>query len=273
VTAQTLPLLQVNNLSAGYGERRVLEGVSLSLNAGEVLAVIGPNGSGKSTLIRTISAAADIYSGEVLLSGRRMPGMPAGERARLLAVVPQARNLPAAYSVRETVLLGRTPHLGWLGLTSDADEEISRQAMLRTETLDLAGRRIGELSGGEQQRVLLARALAQAAPLLLLDEPTAHLDLKYQVTLLDLVRQLAHHDGYGVLVALHDLNLAARTADRVAVIVHGRLAAYGTPAEVLQPELLSKVYHIPLKVIPNGKDGPGWIFPSEEQNNENRKSK
>ncbi len=259
--ASSQTLLEVNNLSAGYGERRVLEGVSLSLAAGEVLALIGPNGSGKSTLIRAISGTADIFGGEVMLSGRRMLAMSAGERARQLAVVPQARNLPAAYSVRETVLLGRTPHLGWLGLTSDADEELARQAMLRTETLDLAGRRIGELSGGEQQRVLLARALAQAAPLLLLDEPTAHLDLKYQVTLLDLVKQLAHRDGYGVLVALHDLNLAARAADQVAVIVHGRLAASGTPAEVLKPELLSQVYHIPLKVIPNGSDGPGWIFP------------
>jgi len=254
-------LLEIENLSAGYGQRRVLHEINLKLDSGHVLALIGPNGSGKSTLIRAVSGAAGLFAGQISLNGHSLPAISAQQRARLLAVVPQARNLPSAFTAWETVLLGRTPHLGWLGLTSALDEDLTRQAMQRTDTLELADRRIGELSGGEQQRVLLARALAQAAPLLLLDEPTAHLDLKYQVTLLDLVRNLAHQDGYGVLVALHDLNLAARVADEVAVIIQGRLAAFGTPAEVLRPELLSEVYHLPLQVIPNGDGGPGWIFP------------
>jgi iron complex transport system ATP-binding protein len=256
-------LLELDRLTGGYGSRTVLHEVSLKLESGQVLALIGPNGSGKSTLIRAVSGNADIGGGKILLSGHDHHELSPQRRARLMAVVPQARNLPVAVTVRETVLLGRTPHLGWLGLTSAADESLAQQAMQRTDTLDLAERRIGELSGGEQQRVLLARALAQSAPLLLLDEPTAHLDLKYQVALLDMVHSLSHQDGYGVLVALHDLNLAARVADHVAVIVAGRLAALGTPHEVLRPELLSEVYHLPLKLIPNGPDGPGWIFPAD----------
>lgn len=253
-------LLDLEGLSAGYDSRQVLHDVTLQLESGEVLALIGPNGSGKSTLIRAVSGTAQITGGKALLSGHRLEKISAQQRARLLAVVPQARNLPVAVSVRETVLLGRTPHLGWLGLTSNVDEALASEAMKKTDTLELADRRIGELSGGEQQRVLLARALAQAAPLLLMDELTAHLDLKYQVALLDLVSQLSHHDGYGVLLALHDLNLAARVADRVAVIQNGHLAALGAPEEVLQPGLLSEVYHLPLRVIGNG-NGSRWIFP------------
>jgi ABC-type hemin transport system ATPase subunit len=138
-----------------------------------------------------------------------------------MAVVPQANNLPAAFTAWETVLLGRTPHLNWLGQTSPQDDERVRRAMQRTSTLEFTNRQIGELSGGEQQRVAIARALAQAAPLLLLDEPTAHLDLQYQVSLLDLVVDLAHRDGYAVLLVLHDLNLVSRYADRVALLVRG----------------------------------------------------
>jgi iron complex transport system ATP-binding protein len=184
------------------------------------------------------------------------------QRARWVAVVPQARNLPLAFTGWETVALGRTPHLNWLGQLSAQDEAHIRQVMERTDTLDLADRPVGEMSGGEQQRLLIARALAQAAPILLLDEPTAHLDLQYQYGLLDLVHDLAHQDGLAVLLALHDLNLVARYADRVALLVGGKLQAYGTPAEVLNAPLLSQAYHIPLEIVSPGESAPLLVLPS-----------
>ena len=171
------------------------------------------------------------------------------QRAKYLAVVPQAVSLPPAFTVWETVLMGRTPYLGFLGQTSSSDEEIARNSLKRVNALNLADRRVGELSGGEAQRVLLARALCQSTPIMLLDEPTAHLDLQYQVSLLELVCDLADHDQLAVLIALHDLNLAARYADRVALMVAGEIRAIGTPREVLTPELISEAYCLPVQVV------------------------
>jgi iron complex transport system ATP-binding protein len=171
------------------------------------------------------------------------------QRARYIATVPQAVTLPPAYTVWETVLLGRTPYLGFLGQPSGKDEEIARQALSRVSAFPLAERRVGELSGGEQQRVLLARALCQSTPILLLDEPTAHLDLQYQVSLLELVADLAHKDNLAVLIALHDLNLAAHYADRIALMVAGNIKAMGKPKEVLLPDLIAEAYCLPVQVV------------------------
>ncbi len=255
-------LLSIDSLDVGYGERRVLHDVSLDLPAGQVLALIGPNGAGKSTLIRAISGILLPRSGRIRLGDHELGALGASQRARLLAVVPQARNLPPAFTVFETVLLGRTPHLNWLGQTSAQDEARARKAMQRTDTLSLAERRVGELSGGEQQRVLLARALAQSAPLLVLDEPTSHLDLQYQVSLLQMVRDLAHQDGYAVLIALHDLNLVARYADQVVLLVQGEIQAYGLPEQVLEARRLSQAYHTHLHVYPQGPDGRPFVVPA-----------
>jgi len=145
--------------------------------------------------------------------------------------------------------MGRTPYLGFLGQASSQDEELARQALSRVNALTLADRRVGELSGGEAQRILLARALCQSTPILLLDEPTAHLDLQYQVSLLELIRELAHTENLAVLIALHDLNLAARYADRVALLVGGNLVSIGTPREVLTAEAISNAYCLPVNVV------------------------
>jgi ABC-type cobalamin/Fe3+-siderophores transport system ATPase subunit len=255
-------MLEIHDLSVLYGARRVLKHVSLDLQPGQILAVIGPNGAGKTTLIRAISGITPLETGEIRVKGRSLIQISANERARFIAVVPQARNLPPAFTAWETVLLGRTPHLNWLGQVSASDEAITRQAMQRTQTLDLASRPVGELSGGEQQRLLLARALTQAAPILLLDEPTSHLDLQYQLTLLEQVRLLARQDGLAVLVVLHDLNLAAHYADRAALLVGGELRAFGPTAEVLTPELLSPVYHVPLEIFRAGPSHLPYIIPS-----------
>ena len=242
-------MLKIQNLSVDYGARRILHEVSLDVQSGEVLALIGPNGAGKSTLIRAVSGVIPIAGGQVRTNGDNFAALATLQRARYVATVPQAVSMPPAYTVWETVLFGRTPYLGFLGQPSQADEEIARQSLGRVSALPLVDRRVGELSGGEQQRVLLARALCQSTPILLLDEPTAHLDLQYQVSLLQLVHELAHKDQLAVLVALHDLNLAAHYADRVALMVAGAIKAIGKPKEVLQSQMIEEAYCLPVQVV------------------------
>lgn len=247
-------MLKIENLSVSYNSRQILHDISLSVQSGEILALIGPNGAGKSTLIRAASGVIPA-SGHVRTNGDDFHSLDPMRRARYMAVVPQAISLPPAFTVWETVLMGRTPHLGFLGQTSAADEQFARRALERVHADTLADRRVGELSGGESQRVLLARALCQSTPILLLDEPTAHLDLQYQVSLLELVRKLVHEDKLAVLIALHDLNLAARYADRVALMVAGKITALGSPREVLTPELISHAYCLPVDVVENPLSG------------------
>lgn len=256
-------MLKVSNLSVAYGERVVLREVSLEVQRGSVVGLIGPNGAGKSTLIRAISGVIPVQAGKMYASDLDLTRLSYAERARLLAVVPQARSLPPAFTGREVVLLGRTPHLNWLGQISAADEDRVTQAMQRTDTLSLAERPVGELSGGEQQRLLIARALAQAAPILLMDEPTAHLDLQYQVSLLGLVRDLAHSDGLSILLALHDLNLIARYTDHVVVLVKGQIQSSGPTGEVLEAGMLSQVYQVPLQAVWVGKGLPPVFIPGD----------
>ncbi len=254
-------MLSIGHLSVFYGRRKVLHDVSLGVQAGEVLALIGPNGSGKSTLIRAVSGVVPIEAGEVQIDGRALGQLSTMERARYLAVVPQARNMPPAFSVYETVLLGRTPYLGWLGRAGESDHERVRYALERTQMTSMADRMIGELSGGEQQQVLLARALAQDTPVLLLDEPTTHLDLQHRESLVHLVRELAKGRDLAVLMVLHDLNLASLYADRISLLVQGRIEAEGTPSEVLTEETLSRVYSVPVHVMPHPQYGNPLILP------------
>ena len=254
-------MLNIQSLSVSYGSQLVLHEVSLSVKTGEVFALIGPNGAGKTTLLRAISGVIHPLAGIVQAFGKDLVHLPATQRARFLAVVPQARNLPPAYTVWQTVLLGRTPHLDWLGQPSQRDLQRTQWALERTLTLDLAGRRVDELSGGEQQLVLLARALAQDTPILLLDEPTAHLDLHHQSNLLSLVRQLAREQGLAILMALHDLNLVALYSDQVALLVNGQLRASGNPNEVLTPQQLIEAYQVPLQVIAHPIYGTPLVLP------------
>ncbi len=257
-------MLKIENLSASYGPRRVLKGISLEVISGEVVALIGPNGAGKSTLIRSVSGLIPVQGGSVRTNGDNLLSLSTMQRARFLAVVPQVAAMPPAYSVWETVLMGRTPYLNFLGQASPNDEAIARDSLAKVDALDLAERRIGELSGGEQQRVLLARALAQSTPILLLDEPTVHLDLQHQVSLMETVRGLAHKDKLAVLIALHDLNLAARYADRLALLVEGEIKAVGTPRQVLTSEVISAAYHLEVKVVPHPFADVPLVLPGGE---------
>lgn len=241
-------MLNIQNLSASYQEHQVVHQVSFDVHPGEILALIGPNGAGKSTLIRAASGVIP-STGHVRTNGSDFHALDPMQRARYMAVVPQAVSLPPAFTVWETVLMGRTPYLGFLGSVSSRDEELARQSLSKVNALAFADRRVGELSGGEAQRILLARAMCQSTPILLLDEPTAHLDLQYQVSLLELIRELARTENLAVLVALHDLNLAARYADRIALLVGGRLTALGTPREVLNAGAVSQAYCLPVHVV------------------------
>jgi len=243
--------LAIESLTFNYGINPALKDISLSVQPGEILAVVGPNGAGKTTLVRAASGLLQPNSGRVLVAGTDISQLTESQRARYLAVVPQARKLPPAYTVWHTVMLGRTPYLSWLGQPGKKDRQSTLWAMERTQTLPFADCRIDELSGGEQQRVLLARALAQQTPILLLDEPTAHLDLQHQIGILALLRELVDEQGLTVLMALHDLNLVSLYADRVALLVKGSLRDLGTPREVLTPQQLSEVYQTPLHVIPH----------------------
>lgn len=259
-------MLNVCSLDCGYGDRQVLREINFSLADGQILVLIGPNGAGKSTLIKAISGILPPQAGRIELDGRDLVHCRTDERARLVAVVPQARNLPPAFTGWEVAAMGRTPYLNWLGQMSDEDETLIRQALEQTGTLEMANRPVGELSGGEQQRLLLARALVQQTRLLLLDEPTSHLDMQYQVHMIEILKQLVNtplSDGTrrSAVVALHDLNLVERAADRVMLIVKGRIAAFGSPDEVMQPQILSEVYHVPLGVLRDEKTGLSAILP------------
>ncbi len=257
-----MPTLQIAKLSAGYGARQVLHAVSLEVAGGEVVALVGPNGAGKSTLIRVVSGVLPARSGEVRLEGVDLLRQSVTERARRLAVVPQLPHLPEGFTVGEIVLMGRTPHLPlWAG-ESRRDCEIAWRAMTRAYVQDLTERRVGELSGGEQQRVLLARALAQEPQVLLLDEPTAHLDLKHQVGVLELVRSLARESNLAVLMTLHDLNQAALYADRVALLQRGEIVAQGLPREVFGADLLSRVYGVAVTVGVHPATGTPVVLPT-----------
>jgi iron complex transport system ATP-binding protein len=255
-------MLEIHSLSVAYDQLPALNDVSLSVKAGEIMAIIGPNGAGKTTLMRAVGGIQSINSGRIFIEGYEINKLSATERAQRLAMVPQARDLPATFTVYQTVLLGRTPYLGWIGHASRKDHELTKLALERTNLSDLETRYIHELSGGEQQRVLLARALAQSTPVLLLDEPTTFLDLHHQSKFLNLVRQLVSETNLAVMMVLHDLNLASHYSDRVALLVNGSLKALGTPEEVLIESNLADVYDIPVNVIPHPEYGNPLILPN-----------
>ncbi len=246
--------LEIIHLSACYGKHRVLHGVDLTLPRGEVMALVGPNGAGKTTLLRVLSGTLQPCSGTVQWEGMDLLALSPRERAQLVAVVPQARDLPVAFTVEQAVTLGRTPYLSWLGAPGPRDRQAVEQALAETDLLPLAARRLAQLSGGEQQRVLLARALAQETPILLLDEPTTHLDLRHQANILRLIQQFSRERGLTVLMVIHDLNLAAHFADRVALLDHGVVLAVDKPEAVLTTDRIAEVYHTSVNVlhIPQG---------------------
>ncbi|MBT7190497.1 MAG: heme ABC transporter ATP-binding protein [Anaerolineae bacterium] len=254
-------MLKIESLTVAYGSKTILHDISFAVQPGEILALIGPNGTGKSTLIRAISGVISIKSGDVFSDGENLADLTIRQRAKILSVVPQARQLGGAFSVEQAVMMGRTPYLNWLGQESEADKAAVKLALEQTSLESFADRPIAQLSGGEQQRVLLARALAQSTPTLLLDEPTNHLDLQHQTNLLSIVKRLAKEENLTVLVAMHDLNLVSFFADKVALLANGNLECLGTPEEVIRAENISAVYQTPVEIVKHPVTGAPIIFP------------
>ncbi|WP_292520249.1 ABC transporter ATP-binding protein [Methanoculleus sp.] len=234
--------LSVEDLSFAYRDREVLRGITFSVAAGEVLGLVGPNGCGKTTLIRCIDGMLTPRSGRVLLQGQELRTMHRREVARAMAYVPQSVGNQTSSTVFETVLMGRRPYLNWT--VSPADEEKVAEALDLLDLRDLALRKVSELSGGERQRVMIARALVQETGVVLLDEPTSNLDVCHQMGVMEVLRGLASERDLAVVIALHDLNLAAIYCHRLMVLSAGTVYGYGAPEEALTEEMLRTVYGI-----------------------------
>jgi iron complex transport system ATP-binding protein len=249
-----LTMLEARALSIGYGTRLVASGIDLALARGEVLCLLGPNGAGKTTLFKTLLGLIPARGGEVRLGGQAIETLTRTEMARAMAYVPQAQTMEFAYTVLDLVLMGRTAHLGPFAAPRAVDRERARAALADLGILALANSDANRISGGQRQLCLVARALAQDAPLLVMDEPTASLDLGNRLLVLERVRAL-REQGYGIVFSTHDPDQAHELATRIAVIADGRLAAYGSPEETLTGEMLSSVYGVTVTVehTPSGR--------------------
>ncbi len=266
-------VLQCEALYAGYRGQPVLEDLAMKLEAGEMVALLGPNGVGKSTLLQVATGLLPRSSGMVRLFGQDVARMPAARRARLAAVVPQELSTPMAFTVGEMVLMGRTAMLGRWRAPSARDVAAVEQAMVYTDTLDLSQRRFAALSGGERQRVAIAMALAGEPRLLLLDEPTSHLDMSHRLEVVQLIRRINAERGTAVLMIAHDLNLAAEFFPRLALLDEGRIVADGAPAEVLRETTLRDVYHCAVTVARDAVAGTLRVFPRLEAAADGRHSR
>ena len=243
--------IQLENVTCGYPNQSVLQEVSLAVEPGKVLVLLGPNGSGKTTLLRALFQLIAVQQGTILVEGQDVQRLSRREMAQKLALAPQLEMPQWPMTIEETVQLGRSAHRGWVQPFSGEDAEHVETALAQTGLTELRAKKITEISGGEWRRTLIARALVQQTKVLCLDEPTTGLDLKYQVEVLSLIRDLAHERELTVLLTIHDLNLASCFADQIVLLAGGEIAALGTAAEVLTEARLSEVYQTRVKVVPH----------------------
>lgn len=237
-----MEILKVNNLYCGYDNRAVIKDVSFSVGEGEFLGIIGPNGAGKTTLFRAISNILNPWQGKILYKSKNVCQISPRDFAQEVAVIPQILEIPFAFSVEEFVLMGRFPHIGRFEALKKKDYEILEEVLGVTEALVLRKRKMSELSGGERQRIVLAQGFAQEPQLLLLDEPTAHLDIAHQVHILDLLWRLNREKKLTIIVVLHDLNLASSYCDRLILLKEGAIFKDSSPQEVLTYQNIEDVY-------------------------------
>lgn len=259
--ASTPPLLAASGIHVELGGATILSNVELTVRRGEVVGLVGPNGAGKSTLVRVVTGMLRPAAGDVAVALEALEALPRRELARRVAVVQQLPEAPATMRVRDLVVLGRHPHLGLLARESRHDFDVADAAMRRAGCDQFADRDLGSLSGGERRRAFIARALAQEAPLLLLDEPTSNLDAHAQVEILELVAELAA-GGAGVLLIVHDLTLAAAYCDRIVLLDRGEVVAEGAPSEVVTSEHVQRVYGGGVTVLPHPASGAPVVIPS-----------
>jgi iron complex transport system ATP-binding protein len=243
------PALTAHELGVGYHERAVIAGLSLEILHGRITTLVGPNGSGKSTLLKTLARLLTPSTGAILLDGTAMSSLPSAKVARQLAILPQGPSAPPGLTVAELVEQGRYPHVGPLRMLKQQDHQAVHEALALTNMQDFAHRPLDGLSGGERQRAWIALTLAQATPILLLDEPTTFLDIGHQLEVLDLVQQLNRERGMTIVLVLHDLNQAARYSDRMIVLKRGQIVADGAPHSVLTTELLADVFGVRANIL------------------------
>jgi len=260
VSREGSPPLAAEGVVCGYNGVPVLKGVSLTLPTGLVTGVVGPNGAGKTTLLKALAGVRPLSGGRVVLHGRNIATYPRKRIAREVAVVPQHTGVDFAFTVRDLVTMGRMPHQSYWGGESAPDREAVEAALTQTCTAHLADRTYNTLSGGEQRRVAIARALAQEASVLLLDEPTAHLDLQHQGGIMALVRGLAEEGGLAVMAVLHDLNLAAQFCQSIVLLREGRVQETGPPAKVVTPRQIRRAYGCEVLVGAHPLDGSPQVF-------------
>jgi len=241
-------MLKAQNISASYRETRVLDGIRFQVTEGEFLGIIGPNGAGKTTLLKIMTGVKSPLAGEVMLDGKNLGSLCRKEIARIMAVVPQSSFIPPLFTVEDVVLMGRYPHQKNRFVTTEEDIRVVEESMRKTNTLDFRQRSVNELSGGERQEVIIARALAQEPKMLMLDEPTASLDIKHQMRILGLVRSLIKEEGITAVMVIHDLNLAARFCDRLVLLHNRNIYAEGKPEDVLTPQNLKVAYEVEVEI-------------------------
>jgi len=254
-------LLNIDGVECRYGSVKILENVNLSVKEGDFVGILGPNGSGKSTLLKSISRTLKPHKGTIILDKTDVYSMKSVELAKHMAIVPQESNIGFSFTALDIVLMGRNPHMKRFQMESEKDMAIVRKAMNRTNTWHLAGRPINEVSGGEKQRVIIARALAQEPKVLLLDEPLTHLDMINQLEIMDLVKELCTNEGLIVLAVIHDLNLAARYCNSAILLKGARVFAAGTLDEVLTTENIKSVFRVDSIVKKNLVTNSLYIIP------------
>jgi iron complex transport system ATP-binding protein len=254
-------ILELQNLSCGYGARVIIHSLNLSVKQGEFISFIGPNGAGKSTLFKAISGSVPVSSGAIHFKGQDLKTASKKKRAQLISLQPQVLRIDSPFTVQEFVMLGRFPWKAQLASYDNSDRKVVLEALEATGTIDLRHRILTELSGGEMQRVLIAQALAQTPQIVLLDEPSAHLDIGHQIEIMDVLAKLNCERNLTVMVNSHDLNLASEYSHRMALLHFGNLLKVGEPAQVLDFQLLEAVYQTKVVVGVNPTTGRPNVFP------------
>ncbi|MBN1902771.1 ABC transporter ATP-binding protein [Candidatus Sumerlaeota bacterium] len=254
--------LEVKNVSFAYGARQVLKNISFTVEKGEILGILGPNGAGKTTLLKCVLRKERIREGEITLWGKKIISYEQNEIARLVSYVPQEIFIPFSFTVFEVIMMGRYPHHSPTSFETSEEAEMAKAVLRETDTWDLSNRFFNELSGGEKQRALLARALAQQAPLMLLDEPNSNLDIRHISQLLNLLRKSRKDRNATLVFVTHDLNLASCLADRLILIKEGSLHAIGKSRDILTPSSIRALYDVEINMIEDPETGaPIFTYP------------